>query len=59
MPREQWPAGVSTTTTGFVGYTPGSAAYSPASWMSHPVVLRRLRTAALDDATRPAWMTFD
>lgn len=59
QPREQWPAGVSTTSTGFVGYAPGTASYSPSQWMSHPAVLRRLRTAALDDATRPQWATFD
>jgi hypothetical protein len=59
QPRAQWPAGISTTSTGFNGYAPGTAAYSPSQWMSHPAVLRRLRTAALDDATRSQWATFD
>lgn len=59
QPVEQWPAGLSATSTGFAGYAPGTAAYSPSSWMSHPAVVRRLRTAALDDAARPAWDGFD
>lgn len=59
QPPEQWRDGVSTISTGFGGYAPGTAAYSPSAWMSHPAVLRRLRTAALDDATRSAWTDFD
>lgn len=59
QPAEQWPAGLSTATTGFTGYAPGTATYSPSSWMSHPAVVKRLRTAALDDAARPAWNGFD
>jgi hypothetical protein len=59
QPREQWPAGVSTASTGFGGYAPGTTQYAPSAWMSHPAVLRRLRTAALDDASRPQWASFD
>lgn len=59
QPQEQWPDGLSTESTGFTGYAQGTVTYSPSSWSSHPTVVRRLRTAALDDATRLAWETFD
>jgi hypothetical protein len=59
QPREQWPAGLSTASTGFVGYAPGSATYSPSQWTSHPAFGRRLKTAALDDTSRSQWTTFD
>lgn len=59
QPREQWPDGVAPAQDAFRGYAEGTVAFSPTSWMSHPTVLRRLRAAALDDAARPAWNTFD
>jgi hypothetical protein len=59
QPADQWRAGLSTATSGFTGYAPGTATYSPSSWMSHRAVVKRLKTAALDDAARPAWNGFD
>ena len=59
QPAKQWPKGVSTASTGFRGYAPGSFKYTPSMMMTHPVVVRRLRAAALDDSARPQWKTFD
>jgi hypothetical protein len=59
QPAAQWPNGVSTDSSSFVGYAPGSFSYSPSMMMTHPVVVQRLRAAALDDKARPQWKTFD
>ena len=59
QPATQWPNGVSTDSTSFAGYAPGSFQYSPSMMMTHPVVVHRMRAAALDDKTRPQWNTFD
>lgn len=59
QPREQWANGIAPAADVFRGYAEGSAAYSPTAFMSHPVVVRRLRAAALDDTARPRWATFD
>lgn len=59
QPKTQWPDGASTYSLGFSGYAPGSFSYSPSQFMTHPVVVRRMRAAALDDKTRSQWPTFD
>jgi hypothetical protein len=59
QPAAQWPLGASMATTGFAGYAPGSYTYTPSMFMSHPVVLKRLRAAALDDRSRPQWDSFE
>lgn len=59
QPVAQWPNGVSTESGGFAGYAPGSFSYSPSMMMTHPVVVHRMRAAALDDKARPQWKTFD
>jgi hypothetical protein len=59
QPVAQWPNGVSTESGSFAGYAPGSFSYSPSMMMTHPVVVRRMRAAALDDKARPQWKTFD
>ena len=59
QPAAQWPNGVSTESGSFAGYAPGSFNYSPSMMMTHPVVVHRMRAAALDDKARPLWKTFD
>jgi hypothetical protein len=59
QPAKQWPNGVSTGSIGFSGYAPGSFAYSPSMFSTHPVVAQRMRAAALDDQSRAQWKTFD
>jgi hypothetical protein len=55
----QWPNGASTESGSFAGYAPGSFNYSPSMMMTHPVVVHRMRAAALDDKARQQWKTFD
>jgi len=59
QPSEQWPNGPSTQSSGFLGYAPGSFEYSPGMLTGHPVVFQRMRAAALLDAQRPQWRTFE
>jgi hypothetical protein len=59
QPTEQWKDGLSTASTGFDGYAPGSFKYEPGMLISHPLVAKRLRSAALDDKYRPEWQAFD
>lgn len=59
QPAAQWPKGASTESIGFSGYAPESIEYSPDMMMTHPVILQRIRAAALDDQARPQWRTFD
>lgn len=59
QPRDQWPNGPSTQSTGFDGYQPNQLVFNPQVGMMHPVTARRFRAAALDDAARPQWTTFD
>ncbi len=59
QPKEQWPHGVSARSTGFPGYAPGSFPYSPDMFFGHPIIRKRLLAAALDDASRTQWKTFD
>jgi len=59
QPAAQWPDGPSTEGSGFGGYAPGSFSYSPSMMTTHPIVVRRLRAASLDDKARPRWSTFD
>jgi hypothetical protein len=59
QPATQWRDGVSTDRLGFPGYAPGSYRYTPSMMMTHPVVVHRMRSAALDDAHRGEWPMFD
>lgn len=59
QPAAQWPQGLSRATSGFVGYRPGSVPYDPTQVRVSPDDERQFRTAALDDATRPRWASFD
>jgi hypothetical protein len=59
QPAAQWPNGVSTDSISFAGYAPGSFKYSPSMMMTHPVVVHRMRAAALDDKARAQWNNFD
>jgi hypothetical protein len=59
QPREQWPDGPLATTTGFVGYAPGSMPYNPTQLRTDEVLVRRMRAASLGDAARGAWAGFD
>ena len=59
QPREQWPDGPSSTVTGFAGFAPDSAPYTPDHFRSNETLLRRISAASVDDAKRDAWKTFD
>jgi hypothetical protein len=59
QPADQWPEVASTESRLFNGYAPGSINFNPDNGSIHPITARRLRAAALDDSTRPQWMTFD
>jgi hypothetical protein len=59
QPAEQWKNGPSTQSTGFTGYAPGSLNLDPSIGTMHPITAKRLHAAALDDAARPQWATFD
>jgi hypothetical protein len=59
QPKEQWPKGRSTRSLGFAGYAPGTLRFEPSIGMMPPVLVRRLRSAALDDRSRPNWDTFN
>lgn len=59
QPTAQWPNGRSTQSTDFNGYAPGTLELAPHMGIMHPVTERRLRSAALDDPSRPQWATFD
>ncbi len=59
QPAAQWPNGASSESIGFSGYAPESIKHSPGMMMTHPIVLQRVRAAALDDQTRQQWRTFD
>jgi hypothetical protein len=59
QPAEQWKDGLSTGSTGFNGYAPGSLVLAPGQGMMHPITARRFHAAALDDAARPQWAAFD
>jgi hypothetical protein len=59
QPADQWKNGPSKLSTGFNGYAPGSLTLSPSMGMMHPITSRRFRAAAVDDASRPQWATFD
>ena len=59
QPKEQWLGGPSSEAIGFSGYAPGSFKYSPDMMTTHPIILQRIRAAALDDQSRYQWATFD
>ncbi len=57
--KEQWPEGCSRETSGFIGFSPGSAQYDPTEIHTDRDTWRQFRTAALEDAVRPRWASFD
>ena len=59
QPTDQWRNGPSKHSTGFNGYAPGSLPLEPSMGMMHPVTARRFHAAAVDDAARRQWATFD
>ena len=63
QPRAQWLHVGHTTTPNrqppFAGYAPGSHAYEPGMFGSHPDTVRRLLAAALMDHQRHEWRLFD
>jgi hypothetical protein len=59
QPTAQWRDGRSTRSTGFNGYAPGTLELAPGMATVHPVVARRVHSAALDDSARPQWAAFD
>jgi hypothetical protein len=59
QPADQWKNGPSKQSTGFNGYAPGSLPLEPSMGMMHPITARRFHAAAVDDAARPQWTTFD
>jgi hypothetical protein len=59
QPAAQWPKGAATQTSVFQGYAPRSRELSPTTGTIHPIVSRRFHAAALDDASRAQWNTFD
>ncbi|MBZ5582886.1 MAG: hypothetical protein LAQ30_11940 [Acidobacteriia bacterium] len=59
QPADQWKNGPSKQSTGFNGYAPGSLNLKPSIGMMHPITARRFHAAAVDDAARPQWATFD
>jgi len=59
QPAVQWNNGPSKQSTSFNGYAPDSLPLKPSLGVMHPTTARRLRAAAVDDAARPQWATFD
>jgi hypothetical protein len=59
QPAAQWRDGCSTKSTRFNGYARGTLELAPGMAIVHPVVARRIHSAALDDPARPQWATFD
>jgi hypothetical protein len=60
QPANQWKDGVSTKTSVFEGYAPRQRDMSSSSVAStHAIVKRRFLAAALDDAARHQWDSFD
>ena len=59
QPATQWPKGAATATSVFQGYAPRSRDLSSGMASTHPIVRKRFLAAALDDASRPQWDTFD
>ena len=63
QPRAQWRQVGHTATPNrqppFAGYAPGSHAYKPGIFNSHPDTARRLLAAALMDHQRHEWRRFD
>lgn len=59
QPLEQWPKGPSSERGRFEGYQPGALTFEANMLVSGGAIVRRLRSAALDDANRGRWETFD
>jgi hypothetical protein len=59
QPRQQWPDGASTATSGFPGYAQGSIPYGPAQLRADRVLFRRMVAGSLHDTARAAWAHFD
>ena len=58
QPREQWRTLASQASV-FPGYSPNSLPFDPTEFRANPEFGRRLAAAALTDATRSRWPTFD
>jgi hypothetical protein len=59
QPKENWPEGVCSEATGFLGYRPGSLPGDPTQITGRTEVARQLLTAALADHLRKLWDSFD
>ncbi len=59
QPAQQWLGGPTLGMAAFEGYAPGTLEYDPAYLVGGGEVFHRLRAAALDDASRGQWRTFD
>lgn len=59
QPREQWRDGQATQETAFRGYAEGTQPYDPSHLTGHPILIRRMRAASLEDTIRGQWRTFD
>ncbi len=60
QPAAQWPSVQAEESIGFAGYRPGKVELSPSAAMTmNPIQVRRFRSAALDDESRPLWTSFD
>jgi hypothetical protein len=59
QPRKQWPKVDFSQRSRFVGYKPGSVPLTAPALAGGSLLWRRMRAAALDDATRQRWITFE
>jgi len=59
QPIDQWKKGPSKQSTGFNGYAPDALPLNPALGAMNPKTARRVLAAAIDDAAKPQWATFD
>lgn len=58
QPAAQWPD-VAGEPASFDGYEPGTIPVEPTQMTVNPMFAKRLLAASLDNASRPAWGTFD
>jgi hypothetical protein len=59
QPTSQWKDGPSNVSTNFKGYKPSATSFQPGLGSMHTDTARRIHAAALDDASRSLWRTFD
>jgi len=59
QPKEQWPHGASSATSGFRGYEPDSVPFNPNQLRVDQVFVRRTTAASLGDAKEADWAKFD